>query len=135
MQCVIRPLARAAAVLVAGPFLAFASAFAPLHVHEPGHDHEQAVAHSHFAPHAEEPHHSGADEIEHDGAGVVWLDGSILNEFTYQAFPVPAVATQISVRVVVERSWSSIPAEDIAPAHGPPKRAHLFRGPPLTCLS
>ena len=132
MQSVI-PLARAAALLVAGPYLLLASALAPEHIHEHEAGHDHAVAHSHFAPHAVDAHSTDADEIEHDATRVVWLDGSILNEFR-QAFPVPVAATPVLASVVIERRWSSIPAEDGAPAHGPPRRAHLFRGP-LASLS
>src|ERR1051326_1929574 len=128
-------MARLAALAVAVPFLAFASTLAPQHVPEAGHDHDHAVAHSHFAPHAEEGHHSGADEIEPDDARVVWLDGSFVDEATFQAFFIPLAATPVHKEVVVEATWSCVPAEHVPPAHGPPKRAHLFRGPPLPCLS
>jgi len=130
MQCVIRPLARIAAFVVAGPYLLLASSFAPQHVHEPGpgHQYAQALAHSHFGPHAVEAHHDGQTEIEHDD-DVVWLNNSVLNEHSYQAFPVPLFVARIA-DVVDEQQWSSIPAETSAAAHGPPKAAHLFRGPP-----
>jgi hypothetical protein len=57
MPSVIRPLARAAAILVAGPYLLLASALAPEHIHEPESGHDHAVAHSHFGPHTAEAHH------------------------------------------------------------------------------
>src|SRR3954469_5557901 len=125
MQDVIRPLARAAALLVAGPYLLLASALAPEHIHEPeaGHDHEHAVAHSHFSPHPAGAHHDPT-ELEHDDDHVVWLDSSILNEHLFQASPVPVAVVSVVAGVAVERQWWSIPAEDIAPAHGPPRVAH-----------
>jgi len=132
---VIRPLARAAAVLLAGPYLLLASAFAPEHIHESEAGHEHAVAHSHFGPHASGAHHADSTEIEHDDDHVVWLDSPIINEHLFQASPVPLAAVSIVAVVTVERRWSSIPAEDFAPAHGPPKRAHLDRGPPPSCQS
>jgi hypothetical protein len=134
MQCVNRPWARAAALLVVTPFLAFASALAPQHIHEPGpgHDSDHPVAHSHFGPHAVDGHESGGTEIEHDAERVVWLDSPVLHESIYQASPVPAVPAAACDRVPVERRWTVIAFDDAAPVHGPPKLAHLFRGPPPT---
>ena len=130
-------MARGAALLVVAPFLAFASSLAPQHIHEPGlgHDLDHVVAHSHFGPHAAEAHHANPTEIEHDDDHVVWLDSSILNEHLFRASPVPLAVVSLVTAVTVERQWSSIPAEDIAPAHGPPKPAHRLRGPPLSCQS
>ena len=137
MQCVIRSLSRAAALVLAGPYLLLASSLAPEHIHEPGagHDTEHAIAHSHFGPHAQGDHHTDSTEIEHDDDHVVWLDNSILNEHLFKASPVPHVVVALVAPISAEPQWSSIPAEDAAPAHGPPKPAHRLRGPPLSCQS
>src|SRR5205814_1921580 len=84
---VMRPRARAAALFLVAPFLAFASAIAPQHIHEAGHGHEHAIAHSHFAPHGFD-FHLADTEIEHDVDHVVWLDSAILHESTYRTAPV-----------------------------------------------
>jgi len=132
---VIRPLARAAAILLAGPYLLLASALAPEHIHEHEDGHDHAVAHSHFGPHTAEAHHTESTEIEHDDDDVIWLDSSILNEHLFQASPVPLALVSVIADLTVERQWTSIPAEDSAPAHGPPKPAHRLRGPPPSCQS
>ena len=131
-----RLVAWAASAVVVAPFLTFASALAPQHIHEPGPGHnEQAVAHSHFAPHGTSlHHHNDVTEIEHDDTDhghVVWLDSPILHEAAHQtARVVPAAPVSYAI-VAVERHWSVTPFDDAAPVHGPPKRAHLFRGPPI----
>jgi hypothetical protein len=140
MRAVIRGvLARTAAIGIVAPFLTFASALAPAHVHEPGpgHEHEPAVAHSHFAPHHLEVHaHDAlegdeAPEIEHDDEHVVWIDSPILHETIYDANPI-APAIPVSYEIVqLERHWSVTPFDDAAPVHGPPKSLPLFRGPPF----
>jgi hypothetical protein len=135
---VIRVAGRATALLIAAPFLTFASSLAPTHVHEPGpgHEHEHAIAHSHFAPHQLEAHAHAAlrgdegPEIEHDDEQVVWADSPILHEAIYSANPIPP-ATPVSYETVqVARHWSVTPFDDAAPVHGPPKPVPLFRGPP-----
>ena len=139
---VIRVVVRATALLVAAPFLAFASSLAPTHVHEPGpaHEHEHAIAHSHFAPHHVEEHNqldrSGSVrlhpdvEIEHDDERVVWVDSPILHEAIYTANPIPPAIPVNYETVQIARHWSVTPFDDAAPVHGPPKPVPLFRGPP-----
>jgi hypothetical protein len=126
------------ALLLVTPFLTFASALAPQHVHEPGQGHEAAVAHSHFGPHEIDAHHDEGTEIEHDDADhghVVWLDSSILHEAPYKAAQAPP-AIPVSYEIVhAELHWSVTAFDAAARAHGPPKRAHLLRGPPLSRLS
>jgi hypothetical protein len=133
-----RVVARATALLVAAPFLTFASSLAPTHVHKPGagHEHEHAVAHSHFAPHQLEAHAHAAlrgdegPEIEHDDEQVVWTDSPILHEAIYSANPIlPAIPVSYET-VQIARHWSVTPFDDAAPVHGPPKPVPLFRGPP-----
>src|SRR5258708_39082042 len=140
MHAVIRPAARAAALLLVVPFLTLSSALAPQHIHEPGpgHDHDHAVAHSHFGPHDVGVHHADGTEIEHDDfdhGHVVWLDSPILHESAYPpARCLPAIP--VSARPVpAELRWSVTSFDAAAPVHGPPKRAHLLRGPPLPRLS
>src|ERR1043166_2387333 len=103
MQSVIRPsLARAAAILLPGPYLLLASALAPEHIHEPGpHDHDHAIAHSHFGPHTAAAHPIDPTEIEHDDDHVIWLDSSILNEHLFQASPVPLAVVSVIADLTV----------------------------------
>jgi hypothetical protein len=131
-------MARATALVVIAPFLTFVSALASQHIHEPepGHDHEHAVAHSHFAPHhVEAPstdHRSPTtdQDLDHDDENVVWLDSSTLHEFPYQLHDVLAAAPVSFESVAIERDWSVTPFDDAAPLHGPPRQPSLFRGPP-----
>jgi len=140
MRAVSRVLPRAVAVLLVAPFLTLASALAPQHIHEPGpgHDHDHPVAHTHFGPHDVDIHEAADTEIEHDDVThghIVWLDNPILHESPYQAAQIPP-AMPVSYDIVpAEMHWSATTFDDAAPVHGPPKRAHLFRGPPLPRLS
>src|SRR5215813_9715335 len=135
MRRVSRPVARAAALLVVAPFLTFVSALASQHIHEPepGHDHEHAVAHSHFAPHhAETPasdhrllttdHRPPAtdQDLDHDDETVVWLDSSTLHESPYQVQQALAAVPVSFEAVHIEHHWSVTPFEYAAPVHGPP---------------
>ena len=122
---------RTAAVLLVAPFLTFASGVAPQHVHEPGPGHDHALAHSHFGPHELESHAFDATEIEHDVDHVVWLDSAFLHQSPYRAASIPIVLPAGGEIVTAEMHWSVTPFDDAAPVHGPPKLAHLFRGPPL----
>jgi hypothetical protein len=134
---VIPPRARAAALLVIAPYLTFASALASPHVHEPepGHDHTHAVAHSHFAPHHLEAHeHTVEIEFDHDDDHVVWVDSSALHESPYQMLPALTAVPLSFEPVDAERAWSVTPNDDAAPAHGPPRPASPFRGPPPTAV-
>ena len=132
MRVVNRLARRIAALLLAAPFLTFASALAPEHVHEQGAGHDHAVAHSHFGPHLADVRESGT-EIESDAndhGHVVWLDSPILHEAPYRAaLALPAIPVSYDA-VPRQLHWSATAVDEIAPAHGPPKRAHLFRGPP-----
>jgi hypothetical protein len=141
MRTVSRLVRRAIAVLLAAPFLTLASALAPQHIHEPGpgRDHDHAVAHSHFGPHGLGVHHADDTEIEHDDfdhGHVVWLDSPILPESSYQpARVLPAIPASVGTVPAAELRWSVTSFDAAAPVHGPPKRAHLLRGPPLPRLS
>src|SRR5882672_1144640 len=126
MQAVIRgALARAATFGIVAPFLTFASALAPTHVHEPGpgHEHEHAVAHSHFAPHHLEAHdHDGeGPEIEQGDEHVVWIDSPVSFESIHQADLIPLAVPVTYETVQVERHWSVTPFDAAAPLHGPPR--------------
>jgi hypothetical protein len=123
-------LSRATAVLLVAPFLTFASRLAPQHVHEPGPGHDQAVAHSHFAPHDEALHESDTTEIEHDIEHVIWLDSAILHQPIHEATHVPRVLPVSDETLRPAAQWSVLQCDDAHPAHGPPKRAYCFRGPP-----
>jgi hypothetical protein len=129
-------VARAVAALLVAPFLTFASALAPQHIHEPETGHGHAVAHSHFAPHDFDHHHDDL-EIEHDEAHhgqVVWADSPILHEATYRAVSIPPAIPANEASAHVELHWSVTPFDAAAPAHGPPRSAHRLRGPPLPRL-
>jgi hypothetical protein len=137
---VTRVVGRATALLVAVPFLTFASALAPTHIHGPGHEHEHAVAHSHFGPHHLESHAhdvpGGVEgpEVEHDDEHVLWIDSPILHEAIYAASPIPPAIPVSYETVQVAPRWSVTPFDDAAPVHGPPKPIPLFRGPPLSLV-
>ena len=123
-------LARATALLLVVPFLTFASALAPQHVHEAGPGHDHAVAHSHFAPHEAALHESDTTEIEHDIEHVVWLDSAFLHQPIHEATHVPPALPVSDETLAPVTQWSVLTCDDFAPAHGPPKRSQLFRGPP-----
>jgi hypothetical protein len=124
-------LARATALLLVVPFLTFASALAPQHVHEAGPSHDHAVAHSHFAPHVAELHESDTTEIEHDVEHIVWLDNGILHQSTYRIAPIVTTVVIGGDAVPPAGRWSVTAVDESAPPHGPPKLVHLLRGPPL----
>jgi hypothetical protein len=141
MQSVIRRLASPAAALVIAPFLTFASALAPQHIHEPepGHGHDHPLAHSHFAPHDADHHHDNSvTEIEHDEAHhgqIVWTNSPILHKTAYRAANVLPAIPASNAGVQVELHWSVTPFDAAAPAHGPPRAAHRLRGPPTPRLN
>ncbi|PYQ88539.1 MAG: hypothetical protein DMG02_16740 [Acidobacteria bacterium] len=117
--------------LVIAPFLLFGSALAPLHVHEPGAGHSHALVHSHFALHHFESQQPEGAEFEQGPERVIWLESAILHQTAYHADsgPPPIAASFDTIPAVP--SWSSTPFDDVAPAHGPPRRHLSFRGPPL----
>jgi hypothetical protein len=128
-------LARAATFGVVAPFLTFASALAPAHIHEPGpgHEHEHAVAHSHFAPHHPDEHgHEAGEgpEVEHDDGHVVWIDSPTAYESIHPSAPPPLSVPVTDEPVHIERHWSVTPFDAATPLHGPPKPASPLRGPP-----
>jgi hypothetical protein len=129
----MRPVARLAALFVVAPFLTFASALAPQHVHEPGLDPGHVTVHSHFGPHSVETRDLGnADgpEFDHDVDRVVWLESGILHESPQHSIAA-TIALPISQDVVqVDVSWSVTPFDDTAPVHGPPRRHASLRAPP-----
>ena len=120
---------RAITLLLVAPFLTFASALAPQHVHEAGHEHNHAVAHSHFDPHHPDVHGSDDLEIEHDIDHVVWLDSAILHQTPYQTAQLPAIPVSYEI-VPAGLRWSVTAFDDAARVHGPPKDTPRFRGPP-----
>ena len=130
---------QAAAVLLAAPFLTFASALAPRHVHEPGPDDDRghAVPHSHFNPHHPAVHQFDDAKIDHDdadGGHVVWLDSPILHEAPYLTAPGPQAVPAVRNSLSIEMRWSVTPFDDAAPVHGPPKPVASLRGPPSSLV-
>src|SRR5215831_11294723 len=113
---------RITALLLVAPFLTFASAVAPQHVHEPGPGHDHAVAHSHFAPHDVALHQAETTEVEHDIEHVVWLDSAMLHQPIHEATHVPPVLPVCYETVPPASQWSVLRFDNAAPAHGPPKR-------------
>lgn len=114
------------------PSLAAGPAAAPAHVHEADADHEHAVAHQHLAPHGLSAHQHNADEWdETTDAGVVWLDQAVLSEATFDLSPFVADVSQIDRAPVVTAESSMLSAEEVPPAHGPPRECLAHRGPPL----
>jgi hypothetical protein len=122
-------IARAAALLLIAPFLTFASALAPQHIHEPGPGHDHAVVHSHFAPHEMAPY-STDTEIEHDIEHVVWVDAAILHQPIHKATHVPPALSVCDDEPHATRGWSVVRANHAPPPHGPPRNLNRFRGPP-----
>ncbi|HUK35153.1 MAG TPA: hypothetical protein VLV86_14645 [Vicinamibacterales bacterium] len=124
-------LARVTALLLLAPFLTLASALAPQHVHEPGPGHDHAVAHSHFAAHEQALQHGDdVTEIEHDIEHVVYLDGAFVHTTGFRVAPVRSAVLPHQSQICLATRWTVTPADDIPPAHGPPKRCPFFRGPP-----
>jgi hypothetical protein len=121
---------RAIALLLVAPFLTFASALAPQHVHEGGHDHAHVIAHSHFDPHHLDVHNADDLEIEHDIEHIVWLDSPILHQTQYRTASLPLAIPVSYEAVPVAPGWSVTPFEHAARVHGPPRNTPLFRGPP-----
>jgi hypothetical protein len=123
--------ARLASALVIGPFLLYGSSLAPVHVHESGSGHSQAVAHSHFEPHHFESQEPDGGEFDHGADRVVWLENAILHQPAYQTQPGPALNAVPFEIVAAASSWTATPFEDVARVHGPPRRHLSFRGPPF----
>ena len=124
-----RFVARAAAGVVVGPFLALASAFAPAHAHESDPEHSHPVIHSHFQPH-EQVQHPDGPEVEPGSDHVVWLDSAIVHAYPYQLDPPPAVVAAGAELVGTTGAWSVTEFNESAPVHGPPRCASFLRGPP-----
>jgi len=122
-------MARVTTLIVLAPFLTFASALAPQHVHEPGPGHD-AVAHSHFTLHDSAIHDVDTTEIEHDIDHVVWLDSAMLHQSIHEATHVPPALPVSYEAVPAANRWSVLRFDQAAPAHGPPKPSVFFRGPP-----
>ncbi len=124
---------RVAALVLLAPFLTFASALAPQHVHQAGPGHEHPIAHSHFSPHevgsAASALHDG-DEIEADLEHVVWIDSSAIHELPFRVDYAPA---NFTAPFGLARPATESFARDryrTAPAHGPPTPVWRLRGPP-----
>jgi hypothetical protein len=117
--------------LLIAPFLTFASALAPQHIHEAGPGHDHAVAHSHFAPHDATLHESDTTEIEHDIDQIVWFDSVMLHQPIHEAMHVPPVLPVSYETAPPVRRWSVLRFDHAAPPHGPPKRSSFLRGPPI----
>ena len=128
---VFRPAARVASWVVIPPFLLFGSALAPLHVHKPAAGHSHAFVHSHFEPHHFVSHEPENPEFEQAPERVVWLQNAILNQASYHTDPGPLLIATVFNAIVFVPSWSPIRFDDVAPAHGPPRRHPSFRGPPF----
>src|SRR5438128_10275456 len=106
MRAVNRLACRTAAVLLVAPFLTLASGLAPEHVHEPGHGHDHALAHSHFGPHELESHAFDATDIEHDVDHVVWLDSAFVHQSPYRVTALPIALPASGKIVPAEMHWS-----------------------------
>jgi len=117
--------------LVIAPFLLFGSALAPVHVHEAVTRHSHALVHSHFEPHHFETHHPEGAEFEQGPERVIWLESAILHQTAYHADSGPPPIAARFDTIPAAPSWSSTPFDEVAPAHGPPRRHPSFRGPPF----
>jgi hypothetical protein len=136
----LRSLHRITARLLLAPVLALGWGLAPAHVHQAAaHDddhHDEAVAHRHLAPHERDHEdHDAAEVAESSDAGVVWLDETPVPLMAYQLRVPPAAPAAVVEPVYEKPFWHPGSQYDAAPAHGPPRSAVTFRGPPLlpTC--
>ena len=115
--------------LILAPYIAL-SAMAPEHVHEADAGHPRSAAHRHLQPHSvafhDEDHAQLADDDEH----VVWLDGVVLHQPTYQLVAPAAPPTARFELVPPTADWASPPDDDTAPPHGPPRACLSLRAPP-----
>jgi hypothetical protein len=127
-----RSFGRAVISLVLVPYLAL-SALAPEHIHEADADHPRPAAHRHLEPHSATSHDSDHAELAHDDEHVVWLDGVVLYQSTYQFVAPAAPPTARFELVPPPADWASPPDYDAAPPHGPPRACLSVRAPP--CLS
>lgn len=132
---IMGPPGRVTALIVIAPFLTFASALAPQHVHSAGPGHDHAIAHSHFGPHEHSVRHDDdVTEIEHDIERVVYLDAAFVHTTAFRIarllFALPFSHNEICVAT----RWTVTTADGVAPAHGPPRCGALFRGPPSSLL-
>lgn len=127
----VRLPARGTAVFLVLPVLAFASALAPQHVHEPGPEHTHAIVHSHFSPHEHAVRPTDTvTEIEHDVEQVVYIDGSFVHVAAFRIAPALSALPLEQGAIRFAPRWTATPSDDVAPAHGPPKHSVVFRGPP-----
>jgi hypothetical protein len=124
-----RSFGRAVISLVLVPYLAL-SALAPEHVHEADADHPDSAAHRHLQPHSPASHDSDHAQLADDDDHVVWLDGVVLYQSTYQ-FVAPAAPPTARFELVPPTAdWASPPDYDTAPPHGPPRACLSLRAPP-----
>jgi hypothetical protein len=123
-------LPRLTALVLVAPFLTFASAMAPPHVHEAGPDHDHAIAHSHFAPHDTAQHDAETAEIEHDIEHIVWLDSAFVHQPIHNATHASPAIRAAYETVRADCQWSVVRFDHAAPPHGPPKNPNALRGPP-----
>jgi len=123
---------RAVISLVLVPYLAL-SALAPEHVHEADADHPHSAAHRHLQPHSAASRDTDLAQLADDDDHVVWLDGVVLHQSTYQfAAPVAPPTARFEL-VPPPADPASPPDYDTAPPHGPPRACLSVRAPP--CLS
>jgi hypothetical protein len=127
---VTRSVGRVVLSLILVPYLGL-SELAREHVHEADADHPRSAAHRHLQPHSsasDDSHHAQfADHDEH----VVWLDGVVLHQSTYEVVA-PGALPILAFELVSPRAqWATLPDYDTAPPHGPPRACLSLRAPPL----
>lgn len=125
-------LGRAVISLVLAPYLAL-SALAPAHLHDADADHPRSAMHRHLLPHSAASHDADHAQLAVDDDHVVWLDGVVLQQSTYQ-FAAPAAPPTARFELVPPSADRASPPDyDTAPPHGPPRACLSLRAPP--CLS
>lgn len=121
---------RGSAAVLLLPFWLFASAIAPLHVHEGDADgHSRVVVHRHFNPHESIAHETDGTEVE-SGERTVWLDASIIQGAAFHLDAPLAVLTRVSEPTQIWTPSWALTFDDGAPAHGPPGSSTALRAPP-----
>jgi hypothetical protein len=134
---VLRTILRTATWLTIAPALAFGWKVAPAHEHHGDAEHRAGgIIHSHVAPHQPRHPHGLSTAIDNaDDDDVVWLDETSAPQ-TFFRFPVPLTVPVATNDLPPSRpTWFPKTQDDPAPAHGPPRVAHAFRGPPRLLLS
>lgn len=112
------------------PWRLLPSPIAQDHFHAPDHDHPQSAVHRHFNAHDDHARDHEHASLSVDNDDVVWLDDSVLSQSGFKLEVAASLPTLAFVLDVPIADVSAFQQHWQAPAHGPPKRLPLLRGPP-----